>query len=150
MDKMIREFKIENALGFVVNRASLIMTKKLNAMFKEAGHDITPEEFSILSRLWEEDNLFQSEINERTLKDKTRVTRLLGGLIEKSLIEKKIDETDRRNYHVCLTEKGKNLKYELLPIVMKLIDTAASNISQSDLETTIKTLKTIFANLNSI
>lgn len=146
----IENFEIDNALGFVVNRASLIMTKKLASMFKEAGHDITPEEFSILSRLWEEDGLFQTEINERTLKDKTRVTRLLGGLIEKSLIKKSTDEADKRSYHVHLTEKGKALKYEILPIVIRLIEMSSTNITKSDLEITVKCLKEIFNNLNNV
>jgi DNA-binding MarR family transcriptional regulator len=150
MNEMIERFNIEDALGFVINRASLIMTRKLNSMFKEAGYDITPEEFSILSRLWEEDNLPQSEINERTLKDKSRVTRLLGGLADKSLIEKRVDEADKRNLHIYLTDKGKKMKYEILPIVIKLIEMSSINIPHSDLETTIKTLKMIFTNINSI
>ena len=149
IDKIIGNFKIEEALGFVINRASIIMRKKLTALLKEAGYHITPEEFVILGRLWEEDGLFQTEITERTLKDKTRVTRLLGGLLEKSLIEKKTDESDRRNFRIHLTEKGKKLKYDLLPIIIKLIHTSSSNIPQSDLEITIKTLNTIFVNLNT-
>lgn len=150
IDKIIENFKIEEALGFVINRASIIMRKKLTALLKEAGYYITPEEFVILGRLWEEDGLFQTEITERTLKDKTRVTRLLGGLLEKSLIEKKTDESDRRNFRIHLTEKGKKLKYDLLPIIIKLIHTSSSNIPQSDLEITIKTLNTIFTNLNTV
>lgn len=149
MNKQIENFKIEDALGAVVNRAAIIIRKKLTDYLKEAGYDITPEEFSILSRLWDEDGLFQTEITERTLKDKTRVTRLLGGLIEKSLIEKKVDKADRRNYHIYLTKKGKALKYEVLPIVMRLLSSASANIQQSDLEVTIKTLKSIFNNLNA-
>jgi MarR family transcriptional regulator, organic hydroperoxide resistance regulator len=150
MHGMIGKFNIENALGFVVNRASLVMTRKLNSMFKESGYNITPEEFVILSRLWEEDNLLQSEINERTLKDKSRVTRLLGGLAEKSLIEKRVDEADKRNLHINLTDKGKKMKYEILPIVIKLIKMSSNDIPRSDLEITIKTLKAIFNNVNSI
>lgn len=148
--EIINDFKMEESLGSVINRASIIVRKKLTTMFKDAGYNITPEEFSILGRLWDEDGLFQSEITEKTLKDKTRVTRILGGLIEKSFIEKKIDESDRRNFRINLTEKGKELKKELLPIVINLMGMSSKNISQSDLEVTIKTLKTIFNNLNSI
>jgi DNA-binding MarR family transcriptional regulator len=149
INKVIESFKIEEALGSVINRASIVMKKKLAELMKEAGYDITPEEFAILSRLWDKDGLFQTEITEKTLKDKTRVTRLLGGLIEKSLVEKKIDESDRRNFHIHLTEKGKALKYEVLPIVIKLMGIASANIHKNDLEITKETLKTIFINLNS-
>ena len=143
------EFKIDDVLGHAVNRAAIIIRKRLTMLFKEAGFHITPEEFSIMSRLWEEDGLLQSEITEKTLKDKTRVTRLLGGLLEQSLVEKRVLPEDRRNFKIYLTDKGHNLKYELLPIVSGLMSVAASNISEEDLKITMNTLRTVFTNINS-
>lgn len=143
-------FRLDEALGHVVNRAAIIIRRKLTELFKAAGHNITPEEFAIISRLWEEDGLLQSEITEKTLKDKTRVTRLLGGLIEKSLAKKQVYEEDRRNYRIYLTDKGKTLKYQLIPIVNGLMEASVRNIPKSDLEITVNTLRTIFNNLNNI
>lgn len=144
----LEAFKMDDALGHVVNRAAIVIRKQLTLLFKEAGFSITPEEFSIISRLWEEDGLLQSEITEKTLKDKTRVTRLLSGLIEQSYVEKRVLEEDRRNYRIYLTEKGQDLKYKLLPIVIGLMGTASANISLQDMDTTIKTLKAVFVNVN--
>ncbi|MBB6215398.1 DNA-binding MarR family transcriptional regulator [Anaerosolibacter carboniphilus] len=149
MEREIESFVIEEAVGFAINRASIEMRKKLTYIFKKEGYDITPEEFSILSQLWEEDGLLQSVINDKTLKDKTTVTRLLERLKTKGLIEKRIEEADRRNYRIHLTEKGMAIKYNIIPIVIKLLDMASHNIDGEDLRITIKTLKEIVKNLNA-
>lgn len=143
------DYKVSESLGHIVNRVSIIMRRNLTLMLKEQGIDLTPEEFAILHTLWEADGLFQTEITEKTLKDKTRVTRLLGRLTEKSFVEKKTDEKDRRNFRVFLTAKGSNLRHKVLPIVRILMDQALCQVSTSDFETTARTLKKIFANLNN-
>lgn len=149
MERDIENLVIEDALGFVLNRAAIIMRKKFTYLLKKDGYNITPEEFAILNRLWEEDGLFQSDINDRTLKDKTTVTRLLERLIKKELIHKKNDEQDRRNYKIYLTEKGLSLKYHIIPIAIKLMDKSSRNIDTDDLRITINTLKDIFKNLST-
>ncbi len=145
----VQNFKISESLGHVTNRVAIIMRKNLAVRFKEQGVKLTSEEFAILHTLWETDGLFQTEITEKTLKDKTRVTRLLLKLIDKALVEKRIDENDRRNFRIYLTEKGSNLKYKVLPIVRSLMEQASCQVSSIDLETTIITLKKMFANLNN-
>lgn len=148
MERNVDFFSIENILGFVVNRTSIVMRQNLTSLFKKEGCDITPEEFAILSQLWDEDGLFQSVINEKTLKDKTTVTRLLERLQKKGLIDKKVDEADRRNYRIYLTNKGVSLKFIVIPLVIKFMDIATDNIDSDDLIITIKTLKEVSKNLN--
>lgn len=146
----IIEFEIEKSLGFSINRASIILRKRLTIMLKDAGYNITPEEFSILSRLWEEDGISQSELVDKTIKDKSRVTRLLGSLFEKSYVYKETQKEDRRNQIVYLTESGRKLKTNIVPIVLELLLQASDGINQEDIETTQKVLSEIFKNLNKL
>ncbi|WP_371363965.1 hypothetical protein SRRS_48550 [Sporomusa rhizae] len=141
-------FKIEDTLGFIINRAAIIIRKRLAKMTKEAGYDITPEEFALLSRLWEEDGIQQTILIEKTLKDKTRVTRLLTRLIEKSYVTKKTDEADRRNYIIYLTEEGYAIKTDIVKIVNKIMENASNDIDQDEINVTKKILRKIFQNLN--
>jgi len=149
IDKDIKDYKVVDTLGHIVNRVAIVMRKKLTVRFKEEEVDLTPEEFAILSRLWEEDGLFQTEITERSLKDKTRVTRLLGSLTKKSFVEKKIDDRDKRSYRIFLTEKGRRYKSKVLPIIMAIMNQSTYQVSSRDLKITINTLKRIFGNVNS-
>jgi MarR family transcriptional regulator, organic hydroperoxide resistance regulator len=143
-------FSIEDVLGSIINKAAIIIRKRLSIMLKEKGYDITPEEFALLSRLWETDGVPQSELVEKTLKDKTRVTRLLGGLVDKSYVKKEVDKSDRRNYIVSLTEKGKDMRTLAIPIVIQLMKQAVEGIDSRDVDVTKKVLKKVFENLNSI
>lgn len=143
-------FKIEDTLGFIINRSAIIIRRRLAKMTKEAGYDITPEEFALLSRLWEEDGIQQTILTEKTLKDKTRVTRLLNSLIENSYVSKKTDEADRRNYIIYLTEEGYAIKANIVKIVKKIMENASEDIDQEEINVTKKVLRKIFQNLNSI
>ncbi|OWA35279.1 hypothetical protein B9G55_11500 [Saccharibacillus sp. O16] len=141
-------FDIEQALGFVVNRTAIIMRQRLTALFRSAGYEMSTEEFVILARLWAEDGMYQSDVVEQTLKDKTRVTRLLGGMIMRNWIEKRTDEQDRRNFRIYLTEEGRALRPVLLPLVVSVIASGSADISREDLNTTVRTLRKIFDNLS--
>lgn len=147
-DMALESFDIEQALGFVVNRTAIIMRQRLTARFRSAGYEMSTEEFVILARLWAEDGMFQSDVVEQTLKDKTRVTRLLGGMIMRNWIEKRTDERDRRNFRIYLTEEGRSLRPILLPLVVSVITAGSATISREELDTTVRTLRKIFDNLN--
>ena len=144
----MNNYSIENLLGFKINRAAIAFRKKLSARFAESAIDLTPEEFAVLSRLWEEDGILQNHLVEKTLKDKTRVTRLLNGLKNKELIYKEINENDKRKQFVFLTRKGHDLQGLIQPMVIELMRAASSEIPTADLTITLNTLDKIFMNLN--
>jgi MarR family transcriptional regulator, organic hydroperoxide resistance regulator len=146
----LENFKIEDILGSIINRAAIIIRKRLSIKLQEKGYDITPEEFALLSRLWENDGIPQSELVEKTLKDKTRVTRLLGRLIDKSYVMKEVDVSDRRNYIVSLTKQGKDMRIEIIPMIIDLMKHAVGGIDSADVEVTKKVLKKVFNNLNNV
>ncbi|ABO49821.1 transcriptional regulator, MarR family [Desulforamulus reducens MI-1] len=143
-------FKIEDTFGFIINRSAIVIRRRLAKMLKEAGYDITPEEFSLLSRLWEEDGIQQTILTEKTLKDKTRVTRLLNSLIKKFYVSKKTDEADRRNYIIYLTEEGYAIKADIVKIFKKIMENASEDIDQGEINVTKKVLRKISQNLNDI
>jgi len=143
IDKHIEDFSIDEALGYIVFRTANAMRKTFAYLFKKEGIDVTPEELAILISLWKEDGLFQSEINDKTYKDKTTVTRILERIKKKGYIEKRIDEADRRNYKIHLTEKGKALKDKIVPVALKFRDMFLKSIDDRDMDITVNTLKVL-------
>ncbi|TGL96580.1 MarR family transcriptional regulator [Leptospira barantonii] len=144
------EFRIENTLGYRVNRCGIAMRQDLRRRFNEQGHSITPEEWIILNRLWENDGLTQNEISQKTIKDKTTVTRFLSKMEEDGLIQRKSSTEDKRVNHVHLSAKGKKLKDRLIPIAKELMSNAAEGISPEHLRITLETLKQIETNLSNL
>ena len=68
--------------------------------------DVTPEQWVVLFRLYEREGLTQSELGDRTVKDKTTVTRILDRLEKKGLLYRRRDTRDRRSQRIYLTESG--------------------------------------------
>ena len=119
MNSIVEDFNIEEAVGYIVFRTATEMRKSFIYHLKLAGIDLTPEELAILVTLWQEDDLSQSALIDKTLKDKTTVTRLLSRIKNKGFIEKKVNPTDRRNYTIHLTQRGKKIKDEVCPGCIK-------------------------------
>jgi DNA-binding MarR family transcriptional regulator len=146
----INNFKIEETFGFMINRTSIILKKRLTTRLKDKGIALTPEEFSLLSRLWEENGITQSLLVEKTIKDKAIVTRMLNNLIKKGYVYKKVNEDDRRNQIVFLTEEGLELQNVIIPIVLELMNLATEGIDSEDVDATHRILRRIFSNLNDV
>ena len=100
-------FLLDAALGFVVARTSHAMRSSFRETVSTAGHDITPEEWGLLSRLWEQDGQRPAELAESTLRDRSTVTRLLDRMVEKGLARREVDPEDRRGMQTWLTPAGR-------------------------------------------
>ncbi len=143
------QHSVENLIGSDINRASIILRKKLTDLFKKHKIDLTPEEFALLSRVWENEGILQNHLVEKTLKDKTRVTRLLNNLSDKGFIYRKINDKDKRKQFIFLTNEGKDLQSTIMPIVDHLMTRVSKDIDPKEIEITQRVLKQIISNLNS-
>jgi len=137
----------ESAIGYVIGRSCHIMRKAFRTTFGRAGHEITPEEWGLLNRLWERDGQRQAELADATIRDRTTVTRLLDGMVEKGLVRRETDPDDRRAVQTWLTPEGRALRRELIPLTEDLLRRALQSIPKRDLATTVKTLRRMQANL---
>ena len=130
-----------------VNRLGFLTRKMLASDFKSAGQSVSPEEWAILLFLWKYGDRTSSEIADATIKDRTTVTRLLDGMVAKGLVQRQEDRKDRRRSLVKVTERGRELQGELVPIARNLIETACKGLSVADIEVTTRSLKKMTENL---
>lgn len=77
--------------------------------------DINEKLFMALIIIECDDALQPSELSEALGVTRTSVTRIIDDLEKRSWIERYQGLTDRRNIHLCLTEKGRSFLRELLP-----------------------------------
>jgi MarR family transcriptional regulator, organic hydroperoxide resistance regulator len=108
-------YQIDTAIGHLLHKASYNGFTHLNAILKP--HDLTPQLWLLLNRLWETDGLTQRELAELMYKDQTNLGRMIDKMEAQGLIKRTEHPQDRRAYHVSLTEKGARLKDILLPQV---------------------------------
>lgn len=138
---------ISRNILFIAASITNSLANTFNRAFRQAGLDITVEQFSILGLLWYKEGLNQQEIAEFLNRDKTTITRVLDNMFKKNLLVKAVDQADRRNKRIYLTSKGKELQYSSVQIAGEIYMKALENLNEKDIEPTLKVLKTIEANL---
>jgi len=138
---------LHDTTGYKIRNVSLLLVNKINQNFIKEGLDMTAEQLKMLVVLWKEDGRTQNELGESVGKFKTSVTKLVDNLEKRKLIQRRPHPSDRRSNMVCLTELGKNIKKQLLPIIEKTLEKAHNNISNDELITFHNVLDKIEKNL---
>ncbi len=125
--------EIEKNIGFLLAKAY----QRACAIFKEEfeGYDLTPQQFALLSFLWQQDGLSQAELSGKSQIDRTTMGGLIDRLEEEGLVRRLPHPDDRRAYRICLTDKGKGIEDELCTIACKARDRFIARLSEQEHET---------------
>ncbi|OLN21747.1 MarR family transcriptional regulator [Domibacillus antri] len=100
---------------------------------KLAPFNLAPEQNLIMMLLWEKDGRTQNEIADKLDKDKTNITRMLASLEQKGFIKRSMIPDDRRSLRVCLTDEGKKLECEIIPITEEFHRMVTKGITEDEL-----------------
>jgi len=110
-------------------------------------HDVSFGHWTFLRILWENDGVTQRQLSEEaglmepTTHSALRAMEDLGYIVRRKL------PGNRKNIHVYLTEKGRELKEVLVPIAEEVNRIAVKGVSETAIATTRKTLLSIIENL---
>ena len=139
--------KFHMSMGMLINSAHRAMTKRFVQNAMKSGLDISLDQWMVLGPIWQLESASQKELGEITLKDKTSITRLVDILEKKNLVVRVEDQIDHRIKRVILTNAGKQLFFDVLPIMEKTREEVRKDIADQDIETFKKVLSSIIANL---
>ena len=140
--------KFHMSMGMLVNSAHRAMTKKFVQNAMDSGLDISLDQWMVLGPLWQLESASQKELGEICLKDKTTITRIIDALEQKNLVVRIEDQIDHRIKRVVLTNAGKQLFLDVLPIMEKTREEVRGNIPDKDIDTFKSVLSKILENLN--
>jgi DNA-binding MarR family transcriptional regulator len=138
-------FKLDESIGFLVYRAQLLMKRELARQFRP--HDITPEQWAVLNRLWEQDGQTQKQLAARTFKDQPTMARICRRLEEKGLVRRTPCPEDGRASRVHLSDEARDLIPQLIPRAVRTIEKALAGIDPVEATTAKKVLSHMFDNL---
>ena len=138
---------VDRAIGFWINRVLTASRLEMYRRFREHGEDVTPEQWAVLIRLWEEDGITQSALSEATFRDKPTMSRIVDSMEKRGLVERRVDEQDARARLIHLTRRGRALRTKLVPVAEELVTRMTRGIDPKALETTRDSLRRMFANL---
>jgi MarR family transcriptional regulator, organic hydroperoxide resistance regulator len=140
---------LEEALGYWVARVYLASRSEMYRRFKHHGVDLTPEQWMVLVRLWQNEGVTQSALAERTFRDLPTMSRILGTMERSGLIVRRKDASDGRARLVYLSDKGRNLRRALVGEARRMVDDILKDIPEADVAVTRRTLQHVLANLES-
>ena len=140
----------EDSVGFLLHRAGRMIDSRMRENLTNAGLNLPHEQWVVLFLLWEQDGRNQSEIADLLFKDKGTITRGLISLEHLNLVVRIVDEADKRNKKVYLTQKGKELQNIIVPIALTTRADATEGIPEADLQLCKQVLIRIYENLKNI
>jgi MarR family transcriptional regulator, organic hydroperoxide resistance regulator len=138
---------VDNAIGFWIHRVYQGSRNEMFREFRQLGEDVTPEQWAVLIRLWEQDGRSQSDISDATFRDRPTMSRILDGMEARGILERRVHERDARIRTVHLTRRGRELRKKLVPVVQRIVVRMVAGIDEADLVTTRNTLRRFFQNI---
>jgi DNA-binding MarR family transcriptional regulator len=137
----------EKSLGYAIGRTNWYIKTLLNKILKEEGFSITNEQWMVLKVISANPGASQTEIAEKSLKDKTNITRILD-LLEKSAFIKRLrDDRDRRINRILITQQGKRMLKAVNPVTQKTDEICTHALNKKEVEELIKSLNAICAGI---
>lgn len=143
---MNRKYDYTQLIGYKIIKGEVLIKRKLLSAFIEKGYDITFEQWTVLNVLYVEPGLIQSEIAEKTYKDKTNVTRILDVLSKNGYVVRESHEKDRRISCIYLTDKGRKMFDDLIPYIESINEQFRKGISDAELQMLTSILERICKN----
>ena len=140
-------FKRGELYSVINGMASTAVARRLQKNFRNAGLEITIEQWSILYHLWKEDCLSQQELCNRTFRDKPSITRLIDNLEKQAMVIRMPSKTDRRINLVCLTEAAKEIQNLTIDLANQTISEALIGVKKEDIEIVKIVFQKVYDNL---
>jgi DNA-binding MarR family transcriptional regulator len=141
------QFKRGELYSFITGMASTALARRLQKNFKQAGIEITIEQWSVLYHLWKEDGISQQELCVRTFRDKPSITRLVDNLEKLKLVRRVASKDDRRINLVYLTEDAYTLQDQTMDMANQTLNEALEGVSKNDIELCKAVLQKVYDNL---
>lgn len=134
VDKIIRGLKIE-------------LKNKLETL----NIGITGEQFIVLDTICSKENIYQQQLSEIIMKDKSNTNRILKILEQKGLIKKEYGNVNNRLvYFLSVTDEGKKIVEENMPKIKQFITEIFKNIDNSEIDILHKLSRKFQADLSDI
>lgn len=141
------QFKRGELYSVINGMASTAVARHLQKNFRNAGLDITIEQWTVLYHLWKEDCLSQQELCNRTFRDKPSITRLIDNLEKQKLLKRSSHKVDKRINLVCLTDAGRALQDVTLALANQTMEEALQDVKKEDIEVVKTVLQKVYDNL---
>jgi DNA-binding MarR family transcriptional regulator len=136
-------FAIEENLGYLLNRSARLMANELAERLRPAG--VAIGQWSVLLFLWARDGLSQAELSRLVAIEPPTMVRTIDRMVRDGLVTRMPDSADGRLSRIHLTERGRSLRDELVPLAKAVNDATLQRLTASEGRTLRRLLKKVLA-----
>lgn len=141
-------FKKSELYSFITGKASTAIARRLQKNFKQAGVEITIEQWSVLYHLWKEDGQSQQQLCDATFRDKPSITRLVDNLEKLGLVKRVASKDDRRINKIYLTPEAEKLQEQSMEVANQTLNEALAGVTNGQIEIAKEVLNMVYENLS--
>lgn len=138
--------KIELKIFLGMSRALNKINRATNKVYTKYG--LTSGQFAVLEALYHKGDLSVGEVQEKILTTSGTIPVIVRNLEKEGLLEKAIDEKDKRRFILRITEKGRDLMNLAYPENEAIIVSMINTWSKEEQEQILKYMKK-FAGIES-
>jgi len=138
-------FDHDGNFGHMLGRTSRAMLNMLQKKFRQAGSDITVEQWTLLINIRNAGGQSQQQLAGQVYLDKTTITRLAAGLEKKGLIRRTSASDDRRQKRLIITARGTALLAELKPVALSAQQQVLQDIDPKKLQSCREVLHQVYS-----
>lgn len=142
------EFKKGELYSFITGKTSTAIARRLQKNFKQAGLEITIEQWSVLYHLWKQDGLSQQQLCEATYRDKPSITRLINNMEKNKLVKRVSNKKDRRINLVRLTSIGRKIEEKSMALANQTLNESLAGVTNGQIEIAREVLQMVYDNLS--
>tara|TARA_Y100001970_G_C14216779_1_gene850147 strand:- start:1614 stop:2063 length:450 start_codon:yes stop_codon:yes gene_type:complete len=142
--------KLESDLDLfmLIGQIQKLSTKRFVQNSHNYKLDISLDQWIVLGPVWKNEGISQKNIADYCGKDKTSVTKIIDTLEKKNLVVRVSDQLDHRIKRIVLSNKGKKLFLDALPVMEQTRNELRTGINDQEIETLKNILTKIYNNLN--
>ncbi|HML58409.1 MAG TPA: MarR family transcriptional regulator [Ferruginibacter sp.] len=141
------QFKRGELYSFITGKASTAVARRLQKNFKQAGIEITIEQWSVLYHLWKQDGLSQQQLCDATFRDKPSITRLVDNLEKLKLVRRVPSKDDRRSNLIYITPEANQLQTRTMEVANQTLNEALEGVTNGQIEIAKEVLHMVYENL---
>lgn len=146
---MLTILQKEDFYNLLTGRTPMALNRVLMQNFKNHQINLTPEQWSVLAVLWENDGCSQQFLANETYRDKPSITRLIDNLEKENLVKRMPDSNDRRMNNIYITQEGIKIKEKVMMVVHQTIEIALKDIAVDRIQNLRETSQFIYENLTN-
>lgn len=146
----MKNYSHQQSLGHLTGLASRLFNRLLTIRFKDAGIDMTAEQWGVIVVLKNSEPMTQSQIGELLYLEKSSVSRSIDGLEKRGWIERQRSPHDSRSKIVLLTEKSRCVVEQCEAIATSVLHDAQQDTNEIELQASKQNLSKVITNLRHL